>query len=111
LGKSGGGGVGNYVVFRKSLFFDRWGVITKGTLEQNNPPTLIEIPMIGRIYLSLNARNIVKAEITKDGETTTVHINPDNPLIVITDYKIDGIVFFTEMGKEISESDFLESEF
>lgn len=111
LGKSGGGGVGNYAVFRKSFLFDRWGMITSGILEQGNHPMLLDEPLMGRIYLSLNARNIVKAEITKDGETTEIDIDPDNPLIVITEHDIDSITFFSESGKEISEEDFLNSEF
>lgn len=111
MGKSSGGSVGNYVVFRKSLLFDRWWTITKGSMMYDTDPVLIDAPMVGRIYLSLNAGNIAQAEIVKDGRTTMVDIDPDRPLIVITDHKMDSITFFTERDREITETDFLKNGF
>lgn len=113
LGKAengaGDGMVGNYSIFRKSAIFNRWGEIIYGGLDHLNHPTIVEDVSFGRIYLSLNDRKIVKAEITEAGQTREVKVDPDKPLIVMTDLEIDSITFFTESGKELSERDFLKA--
>lgn len=109
LGTYSGGSYGDYVVFHKSLVSDRWWIFTRGSISYHSESVLLDEPLTGRIYLSLNARNIARAEIVKDGETTIVDIDPDRPLIVITDGKNDSVTFFSEREKEISEEDFLTS--
>lgn len=106
LGKKDGGGWGEYAIFRKVLFLNRWVGITHGSLEYGFKPTLIEIPS-GRVYLSLNAMNIVKAEVVKDGESTMTEVDPDRPLVLIAEPEIEKVTFFSESGKEISEKEFL----
>lgn len=114
LGKAedgaGDGMVGNYSIFHKSAIFNRWGEIIYSWLDYNNHPTVVEDPSFGRIYLSLNDQNIIKAEVTENGQTREISIDPDKPLIVITDLQMESITFFTENGKELTEEEFLKSE-
>lgn len=113
LGKAedgaGDGIVGNYSIFRKSFIFNRWGEIAYSRLDYNNHPTIVEDLSFGRIYLSLNNQNIVKAEFTEDGQTREISVDPNKPLIVITALDIDSITFFTKSGEELSEQDFLDT--
>lgn len=112
LGKAedgaGDGIVGNYSIFRKSFLLNSWGEIMYSRLDYNNHPTIVEDPSFGRIYLSLNNQNIVKAEFTEDGQTREINIDPDKPLIVMTKLDIDNITFFTKSGEKLSEQDFLD---
>lgn len=110
LGKANG--QGNYAIFEKSLFFDSWTRVDRQVMEYMNHPMMIDAPTWGRIYLSLNDRNIAKAFITKDdSKTEEILVDPNKPLVIITDYEIDKIIFVTENHQEISEKDFLDSPF
>lgn len=105
------GGQGKYAIFLKPFFFDCWFRVDRQTMEAFNHPMLIDDPALGRIYLSLNDREIAKAVVTKDGEETVIEVDPEKPLVVITDYEIDQVTFFTENNQEISEEDFLNTAF
>lgn len=105
------GGTGRYVIFRKMFLLNRWNRIDRQTMESNNHPMLISDPAWGRIYLSLNDREITKAVVIKDGKETEISVDPEKPMVVITDYEIDQITFLTQNDQEISEEDFLNSTF
>ena len=107
------GGTGNYAIYLKSMFFDRWGRVERQPLSGNTYPNIMVMaePMWGRIYLSLNHRRIVKAVVTEDGVSREITVDPDKPLVVITDYEIDEIYFLTENGKKIRGDCFENSAF
>ena len=105
------GGQGKYVIFQRLFFFDCWFRVDRQTMVSFVQPMMIDDPVLGRIYLSLNDREIAKAVVTKDGEETVIEVDPEKPLVVITDYEIDQVTFFTENNQEISEEDFLDSSY
>lgn len=105
------GGKGNYAIFQKVFLLDRWNRADRQIMENNNHPMLIDEPIWGRIYLSLNDREIAKAIVVKNGEKQEISVDPQKPMVVITDYDIDRITFFTEDNQQISEEDFLNSPF
>ena len=100
------GTCGNYAIFQKSAILNRWFVAETSTIIRAE---LCDSPTWGRVYLAMNKHNIVKAVVEKDGNLSEIEIDPAQPLIVITDYDIDSITFFTESGEELSEKEFLNT--
>lgn len=100
------GTAGNYAVFQKSAILNRWFVADSSTIIRAE---LCDSPTWGRIYLAMNRQKIVKAVVEKDGNISEIEIDPAKPLIVITDYEIDSISFFTESEEELSEQEFLKT--
>lgn len=94
------GGKGNYAIFQKVFLLDRWNRADRQIMENNNHPMLIDEPIWGRIYLSLNDREIAKAIVVKNGEKQEISVDPQKPMVVITDYDIDRITFFTEDNQQ-----------
>ena len=100
------GTCGNYAIFQKSAILNRWFVAETSTIIRAE---LCDSPTWGRVYLAMNKQNIVKAVVEKDGNLSEIEIDPAQPLIVITDYDIDSITFFTESGEALSEKEFLNT--